>query len=171
MSESEPFDELVESRRGAIEDIARAQAWCYEVLVALATEYKQWFELNDIKFVSWQELGELLKDGLDEARIWTLEDLWDGHHFTLSSGVETTYRGMGFVPYFGSYPDSDETEYAISSNVITAKDSSVLKEVLVACKLCVDEDGDEDADPDCEFCEGELEVSFDLKVDGTYQLS
>lgn len=171
MSESEPLDDLVESRRRAIEDIARAQAWCYEVLVALAAEYKQWFELNDIKFVSWQELGELLNDGLDEAKVWPLEDFWDDRYFTLSSGVETTYRGMGFVPYFGSYPDSDETEYAISSNVITAKDSSVLKEVLVACKFCVDEDGDEDADPDCEFCEGELEVRFDLKVDGTYQLS
>jgi hypothetical protein len=124
-----------------------------------------------VKFVSWEELGKLLEDGLDERRIWTQEDMWDGVYFTLSGGNETTYRGSGFLPYFGGYPDSDETEYAISSNVITAKDSSVLKEVLVACKLCVDEDGDEDADPDCEFCEGELEVRFDLKVDGTYQLS
>ena len=147
------------------------EEWHQEILGALASEYKQWYELNDIRFVSWQELGELLKDGLDEARIWTLEDLWDNQYFTLSSGIATTYRGMGFLPYFGSYPDSDETEYAISSSAITTKDNSVLKEVLVACKLCVDEDGDQDADLDCDFCEGELEVRFDLNVDGTYQLS
>ena len=149
----------------------KSQEWYHETLVALATEYKQWFELNDIKFVSWQELGELLKDGLDEARIWTLEDLWDGFHFTLSNGEESTYRGSGYLPWFGGYPDSDETQYAISDKKHSPAYKSVFNAVLIPCVSCVDQEGDEDADPDCDFCEGELEVRFDLKVDGTYQLS
>jgi len=139
-----------------------------EILDATAAEYKLWFESYDVKFVSWEELGKLLEDGLDERRIWTQEDMWDGFYFTLSSGNETTYRGSGFLPYFGCYPDSDETYYAISAKVITPEDRSVFNEVLITCNTCVDEDGDEASDPDCEFCEGELEVRFELNTDGTY---
>lgn len=149
----------------------KSQEWYDEVLSATAQQYKQWFEKYDIRFVSWEELGELLKDGLDEQRIWTWDDMWDSVPFTLSTGDETTYRGGGYLPYFEGYPDSDETHYAISPKALSSEDSSILDQVLLTCISCVDEDGDEDPDPDCEFCEGELEVRFDLKEDGTYQLS
>jgi hypothetical protein len=147
-----------------------SEDWYHEILAALATEYKQWFEEYEIEFVSWKELGELLKGGLDEGRIWTLEDLWDGYHFTLSNGDEITYRGSGYLPFFGGYPASDETQYAISETALSSSDKSVFNQVLIPCVSCVDEDGDEDSDPDCEFCEGQLEVRFDLNQDGTYNL-
>jgi hypothetical protein len=149
----------------------KSDEWYHEILAALATEYKQWFQKYEIEFVSWEELGELLNNGLDEGRIWTLEDLWDGYHFTLSNGNEITYRGSGYLPFFGGYPASDETQYAISEKELSSSDKSVFNQVLIPCVSCVDEDGDEDSDPDCEFCEGQLEVRFDLNQDGTYDLA
>jgi hypothetical protein len=145
-----------------------SQEWYEEILSAAAHEYKLWIETNDIKFSSWEELGELLKNGLDEAKIWTLEDLWDDYIFNLSNGTETSYRGSGYLPYFEGYPDNDETQYAISSKATTAGDGSVFNEVLITCNSCVDEDGDADPDSDCEFCQGEIEVRFELQQDGNY---
>ena len=86
------------------------------------------------------------------------------------TAVKGLYSNEEALARFGGYPDSDETQYAISGKTRSPADKSVLNEVLIPCVSCVDEDGDEDSDPDCVFCEGQLEVRFDLNLDGTYNL-
>jgi hypothetical protein len=129
------------------------------LLTELAREYADWFKKFQVRLLERDELADEVASGLDENLIWSYKYFWDSVIYPDESGEEVHYRGAGYVEWYEEGADA----YAVTN--LNEGDSDVIfSEVLLICDDCSDE-----VDPDCEFCEGEQEVPFVLKPDGSFE--
>jgi hypothetical protein len=129
-----------------------------KLLAELANEYAEWFKKFQVRLLESDELADELASGLDQSFVWSYKNFWDSVIHTDESGDEVRYRGAGYVEWY----EEDADAFAVTS--LSEGDSDVIfSEVLLMCDDCVD-----DTDPECEFCQGEQEVTFVLSPDGSF---
>jgi hypothetical protein len=128
------------------------------LLSELARDYSAWFKKFQVRLLESDELADELDSGLDESFIWSYKDFWDSTIYVDESGEEVRYRGAGYVEWY----EEDADAFAVAA--LNEGDSEVIfSEVMLLCDDCI-----EDEDEDCAFCEGDQEVAFVLKPDGTF---